>query len=164
MKNFHSKFLDRTFESVFFVQSVQPLGQGGEDVHGGDMQNSNAQHPPIPESNSIQAPEPGTIPKLKEGKTIADIFAESTRLNGQSVSLRAKVMKVSPKIMGKNWITLQDGTGAKPDNNIMATSHELVTAGDLVIANGILREDVDIGAGYRYKVLLEEVSFTQNPE
>jgi len=34
--------------------------------------------------------------------------------------------------MGKNWITLQDGTGTAPNNRLIATSLELVGVGDLV--------------------------------
>jgi hypothetical protein len=66
--------------------------------------------------------------------------------------------------MGKNWITLRDGTGTEPDNKIIATSSELVSPGDLVIASGTVKTDIDIGAGYKYKVLLEEATFSQNPE
>ena len=158
MKDFYSKALNRTFESIFFVQNVSPLGQGTEEVNGDAV--TNRQHPVIPESNSIQPPTAGAIPQLVDGKTVAEIFAESSQLDGQRVSIRAKVMKVSQKIMGKNWITLQDGTGTEPENKLMTTSSELVSAGDLVIASGILKKDVDIGAGYKYKALLEEVTYT----
>ena len=119
--------------------------------------------PLILAADSVQAPAPGEIPPLSDGKTIVALFAESAQLNKQAVSLRAKVMKVSQNIMGKNWITLQDGTGTEPDNKLVTTSSELVSPGDLIIARGILRKDVDIGAGYKYKVLLEEATFSQSP-
>jgi hypothetical protein len=73
-------------------------------------------------------------------------------------------MKVSQNIMGKNWITMQDGTGTEPDNRLVATSSELVSPGDLVIASGILKKDIDIGAGYKYKILLEEATFSPSSE
>ena len=66
-------------------------------------------------------------------------FAESTQLKDQSVSLRARVIKVSENILGSNWITLQDGTGTEVDSKLLATSTELVSPGDLVIASGIIR-------------------------
>ena len=50
--------------------------------------------------------------------------------------------------MGRNWITLQDGTGTKPGNKIVATSQETATIGDLVIAKGKINTDVDLGRGY----------------
>jgi hypothetical protein len=66
--------------------------------------------------------------------------------------------------MGKNWITLQDGTGSDPDNKILATSQESVAPGALVVARGTVVTDVDLGYGYQYKVLLEEVTFSPGVE
>jgi hypothetical protein len=108
----------------------------------------------------VQAPAPGDITPLKDGKTIAAIFAESADLKEQVVSLNARVMKVGKNIMGRNWITLQDGTGVEPDNKLLATSQEVVSPGDMVIARGKVVTDLDIGYGYEYKVLLEEVTFS----
>jgi hypothetical protein len=164
MRDFYSKALDRTFESIFFVQNVNLAGQDIENMHREAREGYAAKHSAIPEPDSVQAPAPGEVPPLADGKTIADLFAESAQLNEQAVSLRAKVIKVSQNIMGKNWITLQDGTGTEPDNRLLATSSELVSPGDLVIASGTLRKDVDIGSGYKYKILLEEATFSQNPE
>jgi len=164
MKDFYSKALDRTFESIFFIQNVSLAGQDIENMHRKAAEEHGTEPPAIPKPASVQTPAPGEIAQLADGKTIADIFAESTQLNDQTVSLRAKVIKVSQNIMGKNWITLRDGTGTEPDNKLIATSSELVSPGDLVIASGTVKTDIDIGAGYKYKVLLEEATFSQNPE
>ena len=164
MRDFYSKALDRTFKSIFFIQSVSLAGQGIENLHREAMEGHGTAPPTVPKPVSVQAPAPGEIARLADGKTIADIFVESAQLNDQTVSLRAKVIKVSQNIMGKNWITLQDGTGTEPDNKLLATSSELVSPGDLVIASGILRKDIDIGAGYQYKILLEEATFSQSSE
>ena len=164
MRDFYSKALDRTFKSIFFVQNVSLAGQDIENMHREAREGYAAKHSAIPEPASVQAPAPGEISQLADGKTIADIFAESTQLNDQTVSLRAKVIKVSQNIMGKNWITLRDGTGTEPDNNLIATSSELVSPGDLVIASGTVKTDIDIGAGYKYKVLLDEATFSQSSE
>jgi hypothetical protein len=37
---------------------------------------------------------------------------------------------------------------------------EMASPGDMVIARGIVRTDIDLGSGYKYKVLLEEVTFS----
>jgi hypothetical protein len=160
MKDFYSKALDRTFESIFFVQNVSLAGQDIENMHREARDNYQAKHSMNSKPVSVQAPAPGEIAQLADGKTIADIFAESAQLSDQTVSLRAKVIKVSQNIMGKNWITLQDGTGTEPDNKLVTTSSELVSPGDLVIASGILKKDIDIGAGYKYKILLEDTTFS----
>jgi hypothetical protein len=112
----------------------------------------------------VIAPAPGDIQALKDGKTVNTLFTEAADLDGQVVSLNARVMKVNANIMGKNWITLQDGTGTDPDNRILATSQESVAPGALVVARGTVVTDVDLGYGYQYKVLLEEATFSPGVE
>jgi len=63
--------------------------------------------------------------------------------------------------MGKNWVTLQDGTGAAPNDKLMASSSEMVAAGEIVTVKGVVRSNVDLGSGYLYKVLLEEATFSK---
>ena len=115
---------------------------------------------PMPKRASVESPALGEITALKEGKTVAAIYAESGQLKEQTVSLNARVMKVNKKIMGKNWITLQDGTGTEPGNKLLVTSQEVVSPGDMVIARGIVKTDIDLGYGYNYDVLLEETTFS----
>ena len=157
MLNFHSKSLDRTFESIWFVQKVSITGQDAS------RQAAAQGHGPIPSSipqkAAVAAPAPGSIDKLDGGKNVEEILADPTALDGQEVSLRAKVIKVSENIMGMNWITLQDGTGTAPNDRLIATSSELVSVGELVTAKGLLQNDVDLGYGYHYAALLEEATF-----
>lgn len=157
MLDFHSKSLDRTFESIWFVQKVSITGQDAS------RQAAAQGHGPIPsgipQSAAIAAPAPGSIDKLDGGKNVEEILADPTALDGQKVSLRAKVIKVSENIMGMNWITLQDGTGTAPNDKLIATSSELVTVGEVVTAKGLLKNDVDLGYGYQYAALLEEATF-----
>ena len=160
MNDFHSKSLDKSFESILFVSEASLVG--------GDVAaktpvalpgNGNNKKP-----GAVQAPAAGEIKPLTDGKTIADIFVESDQLKGQMVSLNAKVIKVNKAIMGKNWITLQDGTGTKPENKLVATSRAVVSPGDIVIVKGTVKTDVDLGRGYYYKVLLEEATFSPGLE
>jgi hypothetical protein len=73
------------------------------------------------------------------------------------------VVKFSPSIMGKNWVHLRDGTGAKADgtNDLLVTTNELAKVGDVVLAKGVVRVDVDFGMGYAYKVLVEDATLTK---
>ena len=104
------------------------------------------------------------FPPKNPGKTIADIYTESEELKDQVVSLNARVIRFKSKLMGKNWITLQDGTGSKPDNKIVATTQEVLKPGDLVTVKGTLATNVDLGRGYSYKVMLEEATFSPGLE
>jgi hypothetical protein len=160
MRDFHSKALDRTFESIWFVQNVSVSGRSLEQLHQGVAEGHGSAPPVVPQAITVAAPAPGEIMKLDGGKSIAEITSDPSTLEGQAVSLRARVIKVNDNIMGKNWVTLQDGSGTAPNDKLIATTAETVTAGDLVTAKGVIHTDVDLGSGYLYKVLLEEATFT----
>ena len=161
MRDFYSKTLNRSFKSIIFVQGVALDGQKlNANPHSTiDSSSHGMGQSIIPKSVKIKPPMSSEIKPIKDGNTIADLFRKSTSLNSQSVKLRAKVMKISQNIQGKNWITLQDGTGTKPDNRLLATSSEIVSPGDLVVVSGILKTDIDVGSGYKYKILLENAAF-----
>jgi len=161
MRNFHSKTLNRTFESIIFVQKVSPVNQQSKHVQGTkikDLSSTDSYHN-SPEPVSVIAPDRGEISPLIDGKSIAEIHEKSVELNSTAVKLRAMVVKVNQNIMGKNWITLEDGTGQSPKHQLRATSSELVSPGDVVIASGMLKTDVDLGSGYKYDALLENATF-----
>lgn len=160
MNDFYSKSLDRTFESILFVSEAGPVSDGSAAMPVMPMK----AHGGMEKSATVQAPAQGEIKPLADGKTVADFFAESEQLNGQVVTLNAKVVKVSKQIMGKNWVTLQDGTGTQQNDRLLATTQEEVVPGDLVIVKGTVKTDVDLGYGYQYKVLLEEASFSPGLE
>ena len=167
MTDFHSKELDRTFSEVLFVSVAEPVGGGVSATP--TAQSASTQVTDPHQGMNIQAKtntgsgvqEPINVQALGGGMTIATIFAEHEQLEGQEVSLRAKVTKFSPNILGKNWITLQDGTGTEPDNALVVTTTEIAAIGDELIVKGRVKGNVDLGAGYNYKVLLEEASFSQ---
>jgi hypothetical protein len=74
--------------------------------------------------------------------------------------VRGKIVKVSKGIMGKNWAHLRDGSGdaGKGTNNLVVTSQDDPKVGDVVTARGTLYKDKDFGAGYLYKVIVEEAT------
>ena len=77
-------------------------------------------------------------------------------MDGQTVQLRAQVVKVNSNIMGKTWVTLQDGTGAAPNDKLTVTTSDSVAVGDVVEVTGVCQKDVDLGYGYAYKLMLKE--------
>lgn len=89
---------------------------------------------------------------------VGEIFARGPELAGETVRVRAQVVKFSPAIMNRNFIHLQDGSGDPGDHshNLVATSDLTVATGDIVTLEGVLAADKDFGAGYTYRVLLEE--------
>ncbi len=158
MKDFYSPVLERTFEDILFVPKLEVIQQVNVEDHANTMA-----HEPIGITSSEVAtvPKAGEIEPLSGGKTIASIYSEQSQLQNQKVAIRARVMKVSLNILGKNWITLQDGSGVAPDDQLIATSSEVVSIGELVTVEAVVRNNVDLGSGYNYRLLLENASFTQ---
>jgi hypothetical protein len=161
MRDFHSKALDRTFESIWFAEHVSVSGRDLDKLHQMAESGHGATPPPIPRPSAVAAPAAGEIARLEDGMTIAEIQADPAALRDQKVGLRARVIKVSDNIMGKNWITLQDGTGTAPNDKLLATSLESVSPGETVTVHGVVRNDVDLGSGYRYDMLLEDATFAR---
>lgn len=171
MKDFYSPALDRTFDFILFVTGIERLGDADAanvaDPHAGLVDarhGSPAGDPhgsqPVPVL-AVKAPAPGDIDPLVGGLTIGEVAGSGESLAGQAVSIRARVMKVSLQILGKNWVTLQDGTGTAPDDHLVAVTDEVIEPGDLVTVNGTVRTNLDIGAGYNYKVVLEDAIFSE---
>lgn len=164
MTDFHSKSLDRSFESILFVSEASLVSSDGAVKPAIPMEGHADKDMQLQKPVAAQAPAAGDIKPLADGKTVAGIFAESEQLKDQVVSLNARVIKINKSIMGRNWITVQDGTGTEPDNKLLTTSQEVVAPGDLVIVKGTVKTDVDLGYGYEYKVLLEEATFSPGLE
>lgn len=169
MTNFRSKTLDRTFDKIYFVMAFningvdQPTGFAGQK----DGTASGDGKKPAGHSSSSSAtaagvtlPEKGSIARVKGGYTLEELFAKKNEMGGKQVSVRAKVVKASGRIMGKNWFHLQDGTGAESNLDLVMTSNEDASIGDIIVASGKLTLDKDIGAGYKYDILLEEAKIT----
>lgn len=142
MKNFKSESLNRTFESILFVEDISK-----------ELANPGAKQPhPVP---STAREDKISVQKLKDGKSIGEIFGEINKLNGKNVKVRGKVMKYNPGIMGTNWIHIQDGTAFQNDFDLLVTSDTQVQLGQVITAEGKLVTNKDFGSGYTYKVLVE---------
>ncbi|MGD9387206.1 MAG: hypothetical protein PVI87_03170 [Gammaproteobacteria bacterium] len=100
------------------------------------------------------------IEKAEDGITIAELHAAKNELAGQSVTIRGKVVKVNPEIMGRNWLHVRDGTGADGANHLTITTNQLPNVGDTVLLTGMVEVDKDFGMGYEYDVIIEQPELT----
>jgi hypothetical protein len=93
-------------------------------------------------------------------KTVAEIATNGAELKDKPVLVRGQVVKYTPDVMGKNWIHLQDGSGKADNksNDILVTTTAQAKIGDVLTFKGVVRTDKDFGAGYSYKVLIEEAT------
>ncbi len=169
MADFESKSLNRTFPMIYFANSITVNGNkpgaeklpAGHPVIGGSAgKDLPAGHPPVSATPALPKVDFTGLKPVKGGKTVAEIYADSTKLEGKSVKLRGKVVKYNTKIMGKNWLHVQDGTGSAGSNDLLVTSEDPAKRGDTVLVEGKVVLNKDFGAGYKYKLLIEDAKVT----
>ncbi|MDX2479393.1 MAG: hypothetical protein QNK24_03545 [Desulfuromusa sp.] len=172
MHNYHSQSLNRDFDVVYFVESVlnasaPSMGESSMGMMGAptgnpaDMQMPEG-HPPLSGNTAPPEIDLAAVIKAEGGLTIGEIYAGKTDLSGKTVTLRGKVVKFSPQIMGTNWIHLQDGSGdqAAGTHDLTVTSSVQVSVGDTLVASGALTLDKDFGYGYKYDLIMENAEVT----
>lgn len=167
MSDFTSKALNKQFEQLVFVSAIVPADGSAstapEQTLTLDDAHANCDHSKEAAPTQIQqdAPTVVSVAKNADGYTIEELYAKKDTLKDKNIKLNAKVVKVSKNIMGKDWVHLQDGSGASGTDDIIATAtNSTVQVGDTVTANGIIKTDVDLGYGYNFPVLIEEAKFT----
>ncbi len=163
LTEFESKELKRKFEVIYFVESIS----SSADLLAKDTLQipANSYHH-VKDTSIIKeysakvkvekeeiAPEVNTT-----GLTIAEIFASKNKYEGKNVRIKGKVTKYNPKIMGSNWIHLQDGTEFNGKFDLTATTALEFQVGTTVFLEGTIRLNKDFGYGYSYEVLLENAS------
>ena len=172
MRNFNSKTLNRTFDSIIFATGViRAAGDKNAQMQAATMAGSDvtrsgiAAHGLTPQTRGSSSHATVSFTKLKvekstaqNGYTVGELFAKGASLNKQKVTVKGQVVKVNPDIMGKNWLHIQDGTGdlAKNTHDLVVTSADIAEKGAIISLEGILAADKDFGSGYRYDVIVEE--------
>ena len=145
MKNFESKDLKRTFDSVLFVEGII---------------DPNAPAAAEPTSTPVKVVSSKELSKgitlAKGGISVFDLYSTRDQLAGKTVILTGKVIKFMPEIMKKNWIHLQDGSNFNGFNDITITTLEKVKVDDIVSLKGTVVLNKDLGSGYKYDVLVED--------
>ena len=145
MENFQSPSLKRTFEIIYFGS-----GLVGDKSTGAVTEKAN----------------PSPTPKIAlpaGAVSIESVHAGVSTMAGKSVKVSGKVVKFNEAILGVNWIHIQDGSG-----NASAGTHDLtittdiqVAVGETIVVEGLVVQDKDFGAGYRYPVLLEKAKLSK---
>lgn len=155
MRNFSSKTLDKTFESIIFADRIvrNDGNMGGAPAAAVAASTSGGK------TGNVVAFENLKIKKADaaNAQTVGDVFKQATALDKQKVTVKGKVVKVSRNIMGKNWLHLQDGTGdpGKNTHDLVITTAEIVEKGAIVTIEGTLAANKDFGSGYKYEVIME---------
>jgi hypothetical protein len=151
MTNFKSKELNRTFDTIQFIEDLSDQ--------------------PIPEKKAVKLTTKGRqsmakvegikVEPVSGGVKISEIFSNMANYAGKKVKVRGQVIKFSPQIMNKNWVHLQDGTEANGSYDLTLTTMDAVEVGKVVTFEGVIATDKDFGYGYKYNVLLEDAKVIQ---
>lgn len=172
MKDFRSKTLDRTFESIQFVDriivndgsaasaAILPAPAHGNVPGAAPPAQHGSVHEGVSPAPAADVDVSG-IAKATDGKTVGEIFDARTMLVGKEVVVRAKVVKSNPGVMGRNWLHVRDGSrGADGAKDLTVTTKDTAVVGDTVLVRGTVATNKDFGFGYRYDVMLEEAKIT----
>jgi hypothetical protein len=156
MKNFTSKTLNRTFDSIIFSGGPATPQKGT-----GDM--TAFAKAPGSKAAVVASNDKISVEKAagQDAYTVGEIYAKRASLDKKAAVVKGKVVKVSKGIMGKNWIHIQDGTGDSGKGThdlVVTTAMDAAAVGDVVTVKGIISKDKDFGAGYKYDVIMEEAS------
>jgi len=165
MKNFESKDLNKVFETVYFAQKlsvneegavvgskVNPHGANGQDAHA-----TNNAHATTKKNTSSPKKEI-KVTKATNGIDIAELLKNKATYVNKTVIIKGEVVKYSPSIMNLNWFHIQDGSNFNGEFDLTVTTKEEVKVGDVVTFKATVTLDKDFGAGYFYKVILENAS------
>jgi hypothetical protein len=172
MRDFESKTLGRTFELVSFVSAIQVVSGGAADGRAAAAHGAPAHSPPergmpdhgIPGHAAVTttpvAVDLSNIKKADGGQTVAELFANKVALVGKDVVVRGRVVKFTPAVMGKNWMHVQDGSGAAGSNDLTVSTGATAAVGNTVLVHGKLGTDKDLGFGYHYDIIIEDGTVT----
>jgi hypothetical protein len=162
MSNFFSKSLKKTFPQVLFGSLAGGAATAGATTAGAPAGHAMGSAYPLVPSKKLDKINDAPVAKASGANayTVAEIATKSVELKDKPVLLHAKVVKFNGGIMGKNWLHLRDGSGSAENdtNDILATSAAEAKVGDVVTIKGVVRTDKDFGAGYAYKVMIEEAT------
>lgn len=147
MKNFKSKELDRTFETIYFVQGIskEPVAVATEPQMG-----AKAVQPTLTIKEGI------SVAPAEGGVSIAKLFASRNDYSGKKIKMKGQVVKVNEEVMGKNWIHIQDGTKDGENFDLTITTLDKVAIDDVVTFEGTITLKKDFGYGYSYEVIMED--------
>ncbi len=158
MNNFESKALKKTFPRIVFGTLVG-AGAGGAAAGGSAAASPHSGQAVAAFSGNVKVPKASG----PDARTVAEVIAKSAELKDKKVTVRGTVVKFTGMVMNKNWIHLRDGSGSAADktDDLLVTTLDQAKVGDVVVIKGVVRTDKDFGAGYSYKVLVEEATLGQ---
>lgn len=138
MDNFESRTLKRTFKEIYFVTKARVVSSPKKE----------------------QKTQPASKPKGKI-YTLKEIVSNKEALADKVVAVKAKVTKFTPSIMRTNWLHVTEATESSEKIDLVVTSQDEAAAGDIVIIEGKITVNKDLGSGYFFPIMIEEAKITK---
>lgn len=158
--DFQSRKLGRKFDMIYFVGDIRRIDETGTESPPGDTSGNQMIHPPMDELAETPKVDIGKVERAEGGNTVSEIIADRQTLAGGEILLRARVVKITSNIMGRNWLHVQDGSGGEGTNDLVVTTNAEVKTGDLVLIRGVVKVNLDLGFGRKFDVLIEDAEVT----
>ncbi|HOI33304.1 MAG TPA: hypothetical protein PLC47_11085, partial [Bacteroidales bacterium] len=151
MKDFYSRDLDRTFDLVLFVDDISTLPIPAKTA---DLSAQVQQHDGRPKTDkkTIEIKHADDVVRLSE------LFSNPEKYDQQVIKVTGEVTKFNSGIMGKNWAHIQDGTSHDKFFDLTVTTQDVIPVGDVVIFEGKIVLNKDLGSGYFYEFLMEDAT------
>lgn len=157
MADFYSRDLDRTFDLVLFVDNISTLPIPAATPALGSMQQPQQEamaHEGRPKTDKKEIKV-----EAKDGAIqLAELFENPEKYDGKRVKVTGEVTRFNSGIMGKNWAHIQDGSSYGKHFDLTVTTQDIIPVGDVVIFEGTLVLNKDLGSGYFYEFLLEDAT------
>ena len=152
MKNFNSKELNRTFETIFFVQGIskEPIAAATEPQMG-----NKAVQPTLTIKEGI------SVAPAEGGVSIGELYKNRAEYGGKIIKMKGQVVKINEGVMGKNWIHIQDGTKEGEDFDLTITTLDSCKMDDVVTFEGTISLKKDFTHGYFYEVIMEDAKLVK---
>lgn len=152
MNNFQSKELNRTFETVYFVQglSKEPIAAKTETP-----QEMKPVQPTLTMNETI------SVAPAENGLSIAVLYADRDKYSGKKIKMKGQVVKVNDEVMGKNWIHIQDGTKDGENFDLTITTLDKAVVDEVVTFEGTITLKKDFGYGYFYELIMEDAKLVK---
>lgn len=85
--------------------------------------------------------------------TTSEFLSQASELEGQIVRVKGVVAKVNANIMNRHWVHLSESLNGTTD--VVVTTQTILPVGHEVVYEGEVVLDKDFGAGYVFKILIE---------
>jgi len=146
VKDFESPTLGRKFDELYFADSIDVL----DSTYSAPITHEEAPSEPI---EKLSPPEGGL--------SVADVYQRRQEIAGSTVTVRGKVVKYTERVMGRNWLHINDGSGTGGQRDLTINTLDTARLGEVVTVTGLVAIDEDLGYGYFYEVVIKDANVSR---